>query len=93
LTATDGADAVRLYETADPRPDVVVADVRMPRLGGWETFLRIRERDPSARMILASGVADRAERQKWKEAGVSASLRKPFNADEFLRTLRDVAEN
>jgi CheY-like chemotaxis protein len=93
LTATDGADAVRLYETATPRVDVVVSDVKMPRLGGWETYLKIRQQDPSVRVILASGVADRAERRKWKEAGVRASLRKPFNADEFLRTLREATEN
>ena len=93
VTAADGREAVRLYAEASERIDVVVSDVQLPKLGGWETFRKIRETDPAAKVILASGLLDEGERRKWKNAGVRACVEKPFAAEELLKTLKHVIEN
>ena len=51
--AADGAGAIALAETA--RPDVVVLDIGLPDLAGQEVLTRIRERAPTAKVVIFSG--------------------------------------
>jgi CheY-like chemotaxis protein len=53
LTAEDGLDALRLL--ADPLPDVVISDLRMPRMSGFELLKVVRERFPHVPVIAVSG--------------------------------------
>ena len=51
--AADGAEAIALAKTA--RPDIVVLDIGLPDLAGQEVLTRVRERAPSARVVVFSG--------------------------------------
>jgi CheY-like chemotaxis protein len=53
LTAEDGLDALRLL--ADPLPDVVISDLTMPRMSGFELLEVVRERFPRVPVIAVSG--------------------------------------
>jgi CheY-like chemotaxis protein len=53
LTAEDGLDALCLL--ADPLPDVVISDLRMPRMSGFELLEVVRERFPRVPVIAVSG--------------------------------------
>ena len=58
LTAKDGVEA---YETYVRNRDIIVlvlSDLGLPRLGGWESFSKMKEVDPSIKAILASGYFD-----------------------------------
>ena len=91
LTATDGLEAVRLYEE---RKDIalVVSDISLPKLNGWETYRRIRQRDPGVKFIAASGAVDLEKPKEARPAGVKAALTKPYGPAEILRTVRRVLD-
>jgi len=66
--------------------------VGLPRLGGWEAFLRMKETDPSVRVILVSGTLETEMRADFSAEGVKASMRKPYTADEMLQKIRAVLD-
>jgi CheY-like chemotaxis protein len=91
LTAPDGLEALRVYRE-DGRIGVVVSDLQMPELGGWDTFLRLRECDPAARVILLSGYFDGGRRTEMVNAGVAACIAKPFRPAEMLDAIHRALE-
>jgi len=92
VTAARGADAVTL--AASERPDVVVLDVMMPGLNGWETCTRIKS-DPVTSeipVILLTGVNDVDLSQHAVAVGADAVLNKPCSADRLLKCVRRAVE-
>jgi DNA-binding NarL/FixJ family response regulator len=72
--ALSGAEALEI--AAANEPDVVVVDVRMPGMSGFECGRLIRERDPHARVILLSGSIFDDNRPDLAESRASAYLAK-----------------
>jgi nitrogen-specific signal transduction histidine kinase len=93
LTASDGEEAVRIYREQRPGIGLVISDLQLPKLGGWNTFLKIRECDAAARVILASGDFEPRRRAEMNAAGVNAYLTKPIRPEEMMRTIRTVLEH
>jgi DNA-binding NarL/FixJ family response regulator len=60
----------------------------MPRLGGWETFLRMKEIDPAVKVIIASGYLGRDQRIRMQNAGVRDSLHKPYTTADVVEKVR-----
>ena len=54
LLAENGLDAVEIYSANPEAVDMVLLDMIMPKAGGHETFYRIREIDPQAKILLSS---------------------------------------
>lgn len=92
FTAVDGQDC--LDQAADIAPDVITLDVMMPRLDGWATAERLRagERTRSARVVLVTARAQEADVRRGERIGVDAYLTKPFDPDQLIRTVRELAE-
>jgi len=93
LTALDGVAAVRVHAENVDRIQLVLLDLGLPRLGGWQAFLKMRERDPALRCIVASGNIEPDQRTAMEDAGVQASVRKPYGTSEILRVVRSVLES
>ena len=83
-TVADGAAA--LASAQAHRPDVVVADVMMPRIDGFELLQRLRadERTQSVPVILVSARAGEEARVEGLQAGADDYLVKPFAARELI---------
>ncbi len=64
----DGSDALAAYE--EHRPDIVLMDIRMPRVDGLTATRQIRRHDPSARIIVVTDYEDDDIRVAAFEAGV-----------------------
>ncbi|MGC1297892.1 MAG: response regulator [Alloacidobacterium sp.] len=64
---SDGADALAVYE--DHRPDVVLMDIRMPRMDGLTATKQIRESHPTARIVVVTDYDDEDLRTAASEAG------------------------
>jgi CheY-like chemotaxis protein/signal transduction histidine kinase/HAMP domain-containing protein len=89
LTATTGSEAIALVES---RPDlaIVLMDIMMPQMDGYQTMGVIRE-DPKFRrlpIIALTAKAMKGDREKCLEAGASDYLAKPVNTEQLLSALR-----
>ena len=88
VTATDGDSALRLVESEEP--DLVLLDVVMPQLDGYEVCRRLRARDETAMLPVLMVTASVAEKAKVIEAGADDLIAKPFNQDEMLARVRSL---
>ena len=89
-TAENGELA--LESIAKSAPDVVLLDVQMPGLDGFEVCRRIKN-DPVTRLIpvvLITGLSDRRSRIEGMEAGADDFVNKPFDADELRARIRSL---
>ncbi len=86
-TASDGADALQRAMTGTF--DLIITDVRMPRLGGREFFERLRGERPDAarRVIFATGDTVRDDTMAFIERSGQPFLHKPFKLAELRNTL------
>ena len=88
--AADGTEA--LAAVAEEVPDVVIADVMMPRMGGFELVRRLREdprtEDVSIIMLTARGL--KADKLEGLTAGADDYLTKPFDNEELVTRVRGV---
>ncbi len=78
----DGAAALELYKGT--MPHLVLMDLVLPDMDGLEAISHIRGVDPSARVMIVSGLMDEAVRRRATEAGVSGFVQKPFTAGELV---------
>lgn len=86
--AEDGAQAVALYRSA--RPDVVLMDARMPGMSGAEATAAIREKFPSARVLMLTTYDGAEDIHRALEAGARGYLLKKMRGPEVVRAIREV---
>jgi DNA-binding response OmpR family regulator len=81
VIARDGLEALQQESTM--QPDMVVLDVNLPTLDGWEVCRRIKARRNVPIMLLTVR-AERADLERSRDAGADDHLPKPFDIAEFL---------
>lgn len=90
VTANDGKEALEKVE--EERPDLVVLDVMMPYMDGFEVLQNMR-RNPSTRdipVIMLTAKAQDADVFKGWQSGVDCYLTKPFNPMELLSFVKRI---
>ena len=86
LIAKDGAAGVAMAE--ENRPDLVIMDIALPIMDGYEATRRIRAMFPSMPIIGLSSHAMPGDAEKARAAGCNDYLTKPIDEDVLLRTLK-----
>jgi CheY-like chemotaxis protein len=89
LTATTGREAIELIEKT-PDLAIVLMDIMMPEMDGYETIAAVRSRPGFRRLpiIALTAKAMKGDREKCLEAGASDYLAKPVNTEQLLSALR-----
>ena len=87
LSADRGQKALRLF--FDARPDIVVLDVMMPGMDGWEVCARIRELADTP-VILLTAKTSEADKLRGFRLGVDDYVTKPFSLAELTARVRAV---
>jgi CheY-like chemotaxis protein len=86
LIARDGAASVAMAE--EEEPDLVIMDIALPIMDGYEATRRIRAMFPSMPIIGLSSHAMPGDAEKAMAAGCNDYLTKPIDEDVLLRTLK-----
>lgn len=81
LTATNGEEGLKVWKAE--QPDVIVADIEMPVMDGYEMVKRIREEDEHIPILFTSGRVSPKDVVKGYELGVNNYVKKPFLAEEL----------
>jgi PAS domain S-box-containing protein len=88
IAAKDGMEAVELFEVHRDDIGLVVCDLGLPRLGGREAFLKMKESRPGVRAIVASGYLEPMIRSEMLKAGVIDTIQKPYDFNDLLTKIR-----
>ena len=90
LTASNGVSAWAALE--DQRPDLVVLDIMLPALDGYELCKRVRATPAlqAIKVVMLSARGREAEIEKGLQLGADAYLRKPFGTQALLDTVARV---
>ena len=89
LTATTGNEAIKLIES-DPHIAIVLMDIMMPEMDGYQTMEQIRKNPKFRRLpiVALTAKAMKGDREKCLDAGASDYLAKPVNTEQLLSALR-----
>ncbi|KZY28078.1 hybrid sensor histidine kinase/response regulator [Alcanivorax sp. HI0044] len=90
VTAKDGIDAIAKLE--DIRPDVMLLDIEMPRMDGFEVATHVRHdsRLQDVPIIMITSRTGEKHRERAFDIGVNCYMGKPFQENELLSTIREL---
>jgi two-component system cell cycle sensor histidine kinase/response regulator CckA len=90
LTATNGAEALRIYEQRSESIDLVVSDLVMPVMGGVALYQALSQHWPQVKMLFVTGHPVREQEQDILEQGNVHWLQKPFSVQIFSQAVHDL---
>ncbi|MFH1550997.1 MAG: PAS domain-containing protein [Planctomycetota bacterium] len=91
--ADSGADALTIFASEHKDIDLIILNVAMPGMNGAATFKKMREIDPSATVLVATGYAREGQALELLEQGANGFLQKPFSPAQLLRYVRHVLDH
>jgi two-component system, cell cycle sensor histidine kinase and response regulator CckA len=90
LQASDGAEALSIFEPRASSIDLVILDMIMPGMKGEEVLRRLRKISPHVKVIISSGFMSEEQRDKLQEYGVDGFLDKPYGDTDAINMVRYV---
>jgi CheY-like chemotaxis protein len=90
LIAEDGFEAVEIYKRSKDTIALVISDMGLPGIGGWEVFRQIREVTPDAKVILSSGFVKSGVREEMIQAGALDLVQKPYDIVRIVAMARKI---
>jgi CheY-like chemotaxis protein len=90
LVAADGEEGLRLAELE--HPDLILLDLMMPGISGWDVLTAIRTRPQLQKtpVVIMTASLREGEKEKARAMGAVGYLAKPFSVDELLRQVKQV---
>ena len=90
MSAGDGEEALEAFEKAPIKPELVILDVMMPSMDGFECAKRLLRIDPSLPIIFLSAKSEPTSKVEGFEIGAEDYLSKPFSLDELTARVKVV---
>ena len=91
--ATDGIEALEIFERRRSEICCVLSDLTMPRMGGWEMLAVLRKIAPGIPVILISGYTETQALERNDPERPNAFLRKPFKVEDLRNILAQILQN
>ena len=93
LTADDGEQAIEKLLTE--KPDLIILDVMMPRLSGWEVAKYIRSHNElkQVRILMLTGIGEKANDATSSLIGADDCIDKPFTFEDLAERVRNLLDN
>lgn len=85
--AADGQEALHLWQAI--KPDLIVLDIMLPRVSGWEVLKKIRQKDTTPIIVLTAR-AEEVDKLLGLELGADDYMTKPFSMRELSARIRAV---
>ena len=92
VTASDGEEGIEVYRKNQKEIAVVLSDLGLPKLGGFEAFLKMKEINPAIKTVIASGYFEPAQKVDMLKADIKDFVQKPYKPSEVLKILREVLD-
>ncbi len=90
-TAEDGAVAIEIFKKE--RPDLVITDIIMPEVDGFEVMKYIKENDPNIPVIMITGVGDTESTIKAIQEGAYDYIEKPIDVTRFNQVVKNAIKS
>lgn len=92
ITAEDGLEAVETFQKMKDKIDLVIMDVGLPHLSGWDVYREMKKEKNNIKVIISSGYLDPAIKSEKILAGIKEFISKPYDPNQILRTARKVLD-
>ena len=90
IEAGNGEEAVTLF--TDMKPDLTLLDITMPVKDGLVALQEIREKDPTAKIVMCSAMGQESMVIEAVKLGALDFIVKPFKPERLLQTVKNVLE-
>jgi CheY-like chemotaxis protein len=92
MEAANGRDALEMYGKNAEKITLVVTDIGMPIMDGYELFRKLKERAPKLPIIISSGYGDTLVTSRIRTEEAAGFLSKPYNYDDLRDVLKRAVE-
>jgi hypothetical protein len=89
--AANGEELIRLIQTG-PVPDVLILDLNMPKLSGWDVATWVQEHHPDIRVLMLTMYDSELSLIRLLQAGVKGFLKKDIHPDELKQAIQTVMD-
>ena len=89
----NGLDAVNHYRDSWREIDIVILDLILPEMSGYDTFKEIRSINPQARVLLSSGYTVDGEARELLQMGALDFIKKPYEAAELVNKVAEIVSS
>ena len=90
LSAQDGVEAVELHRRHKNEIALVVLDIKMPKLDGWNAFQEMKKSDPEIKVIVATGYPNSEIRSAMERGELRDLFIKPYEVDIVLKRVSEL---
>ncbi len=90
VVAPDGEEGIERFRS-EPF-DLVLTDLGMPKLSGWDVGKAIKELNPKIPIVMITGWGMELDRERLSESGIDLMISKPFNFDQVIQLVTEAIE-
>jgi len=92
LAAANGKDALEMYKKGREKISLVILDLMMPVMGGWQCLEELLKIDPGVKVLMASGISDTGQQELATQVGAKGFVEKPYTIGQMLQRIREVLD-
>lgn len=90
--ASSAEEAIKLYDGVEIKPTILVTDLLLPDMKGWDLAHHIEEKDPKIKVVFMSGYSEEVFADHYTLDKRSDFIEKPFNMRDLLKKMRELLD-